>query len=243
VKQHDIRIPLPPFTIRGTVELPERPAGLVMLAQASAAHHLARRTHLVLDALAEARIAAVRLDLIMPAEGDVAEDTRLAWSDIHFLAGRLAIATDWLVQWATTAHLPIGYLGVGANAAVALLAAAARPLLVKAIAACDGRPDLVGPALGSVVTPTLFLVPGDDARGLQINRRALQALGATEKELQVLSGAEGRHTDRRVGLADAARRSRDWFVRFLSPAVVAEAGPGATGDTATPVGRALPRSD
>ena len=234
MKQHDIRIPLPPFTIRGTVELPEQPAGLVVLAQASAAHQPARRAQLVLATLAEARIAGVRLDLIMPEEGDVAEDTRLVWSDIHFLAGRLAIATDWLVQWAETVHLPIGYLGIGANAAVALLAAAARPLLVKAIVTCDGRPDLAVPALRSVVTPTLFLVHGDDRGGLQINRRAMETLGAEQKELHVLSGEEARHSDRRVTVPETARRSRTWFTRFMSPAAAAEARPGEQGITASP---------
>ena len=145
VKQHDIRIPLPPFTIRGTVQLPDQPAGLVVLAQGSAHIEPARHTGVVLDALAEARIADARLDLIMPEEGEVAEDTRLLWSDIHLLAGRLAIATDWVVQWPDAFDLPIGYLGVGANAAVALLAAAARPPLVKAIVTCDGRPISSGP--------------------------------------------------------------------------------------------------
>ena len=217
MKKHDIRIPLPPFTIRGTVELPEQPVGLVVLAQGSAAHHLARRTKVVLDALADARLGRARLDLIMPAEGEVAEGTRLAWSDLHLLAGRLAIATDWLVQCTETLHLPIGYLAAGANAAVALLAAAARPQLVKAIVSCDGRPDLIGPALRSVVTPTLFLVHGEYARGFQITRRAMETLGATQKELHILSSEETRHPDTRVALAEIARRSRNWFGRFLSP--------------------------
>jgi putative phosphoribosyl transferase len=235
VKQHDIRIPLPPFTISGTVELPEQPSGLVVLAQGSGAHLPARRDQVVLDTLAEERIGGARLDLIMPAEGEVAEDTRLVWSDVHLLAGRLAIATDWLVHWAETLHLPIGYLGAGTNAAVALLAAAARPLLVKAIVTCDGRPDLIGPALRSVVTPTLFLVHGDNPRGLQVNRRAMETLGGTQQELHILSG-DARHPHRRATLPETAQRSRNWFVRFMSPPAAAEARPGAEGVPAIPQG-------
>ena len=205
-----MRIPLAPFAIQGTLTVPEGARGLVLLAQASAASRPSRRDQLVLDELAEARIGSGRLDLITRDEGQVDENTRLSWSDIHFLAGRLVIATDWLRSGGETHELPIGYLGAGGNAAVALAAAAARSAIVRAVVSRCGRPDLIEPVLPTVATPTLLIVRGDDEGGVRVNRRALDLVATADKELRVVRRAPG-------ALEEMARLTRDWFAHFLSP--------------------------
>jgi len=212
--ERSVQIPIPPFSIQGKVTLPEQARGLILLAQGSAASRPSRRDRLVLDALAEARIGNARLDLITRDEGEVDENTHLLWSDIHFLAGRLVIATDWLAREAETGQLPLGYLGAGASAAVALAAAAARSAAVRAVVSRCGRPDLIEPALRTVNTPTLLIVRGADRDEVRVNRRAMDAIAATDKELRVIPPST-RPLGERGATEEMARITREWFVRFL----------------------------
>jgi hypothetical protein len=212
--ERGVRIPIPPFSIQGTVTLPDEARGLVLLAQGSAASTLSWRDRLVLDVLMEAGIGSARLDLLMHDEGEVDEDTHLLWTDIHFLAGRLVIATDWLAHQPDTGRLPLGYLGPGASAAVALAAASERSAAVRALVSRCGRPDLIQPALPTVTTPTLLVVRGADPCGVEVNRRALDALAATDKELRVIASAR-RPVGERGEMEEIARLARDWFVRFV----------------------------
>jgi putative phosphoribosyl transferase len=106
--------------------LPEQPRGVVLFAQGSAASRPSRRDRFIADLLHRAQLGTAALDLIARDEGEVDEDTRLEWSDIHLLAGRLVIASDWFGQQAHTHDLPLGYLAAGAAASVALTAASER---------------------------------------------------------------------------------------------------------------------
>ena len=212
-----VRIPLPPFSIQGTLTLPEQPRGIVLLAQGSGASRLGRRDRLILEVLAEARLGTAVLDLITPEEGEVDENTHLLWSDVHFLAGRLVIATDWLAQRAKTRHLSFGHLGAGAGASIALVAASARSSVVQAIVSRGGRPDLVPPALACVTAPTLFIVAGKATKELSANRRAMESLAAMDKKLRIVRRAT-RPSGTRAALDEMAQLARDWFVRFLDPA-------------------------
>jgi hypothetical protein len=216
VDERSVRIPIPPFWIQGKVTLPEQAHGLILLAQGSAASRPSPRDRLVLDALIEARIGSARFDLITWQEGEVDENTQLLWSDIHLLAGRLAIATDWLAGQADTGQLPFGYFGSHASAAVALAAAAARSAAVRAVVSRCGSPDLIEPALPTVITPTLLIVRGTDRAGLRVNRRAVDILAAGDKELRIVSPAAHPRGERGAR-EEMARLAADWFVRFLSP--------------------------
>jgi len=211
-----VRIPLSPFSIRGLVTLPDQARGLVLLAQGSAASRPSRRDRPMLEALLEARIGNARLDLITREEGQVDESTHLLWWDIHFLAGRLVVATDWLARQADTGQFPLGYLGAGASAAVALTAASARSGAIRAVVSRCGRPDLIEPALPTVITPTLLIVDSADRDGLRVNRRAIDTLAAIDKELRIISPAP-RSLGERAATEEMARLARDWFVRFLPP--------------------------
>jgi hypothetical protein len=210
-----VRIPLPPFWIRGTLRLPDGCRGLVVVAQGSGSSKPSHRDQPVFDELVEARIGHAHLDLAMSSEEEFDADTELQWSDVHFLAGRLVVATDWLAQQANTRELSIGYWAAKTHAAVALVAAAARPSLVKAVVTRDGRPDLVEPALRTVVAPTLLIVEADDRRVVDANRTAMHLIAA-DQDLRLVQQHAIRLAASEPGTFTAAL-TRDWFLRYLAP--------------------------
>ena len=206
--KHPVRISIPPFSIDGTLTLPDHPRGIVLFAQGSAASRVGWRDRAIVEVLHRGHVGTAVLDLIGREEGEVDEDTHLEWFDIHLLAGRLVIATDWLGQQAETRDLPLGYLGAGDGASVAMTAASARSLVVRAVVLRSGRPDLIAAALTTVATPTLFIVGGEKHALLPSNQRALEMLAATDKQLRIIPGSE---------LAQTAQVTREWFTTYLPP--------------------------
>jgi dienelactone hydrolase len=131
------------------------------------------------------------------------------------LASRLLAATDWLSGQEGTRRLAVGYFGASTGAGAALLAAAERPQLVRAVVSRGGRPDLAAAALPRVEAPTLLIVGGADAPVIELNRAALAALHSP-KELQIVSGATHLFEERGA-LEQVAVLARDWCVRYLTP--------------------------
>ena len=129
--------------------------------------------------------------------------------NIELLAQRLLMATAWARGYVETGDLPIGYFGASTGAAAAVVAGAADQDPVAAIVSRGGRPDLAGPALGSVRAPTLLIVGGDDFEVLALNRAALAELRC-KKELVVVPGAM--HLFEEPGTLDAVfEHARGWF--------------------------------
>jgi putative phosphoribosyl transferase len=82
-----------------------------------------------------------------------------------------------------------------------------------AIVSRGGRPDLAGPALGSVRAPTLLIVGGRDDVVIPLNERALEALRC-EKTLEVVPGAT--HLFEEPGaLERVAELAAAWFRHHL----------------------------
>jgi alpha-beta hydrolase superfamily lysophospholipase len=133
--------------------------------------------------------------------------------DIALLARRLVAAVDWL-RHSAAPELPLGLFGASTGAAAALVAAAERPDDVRAVVSRGGRPDLAGAALARVRAPTLLIVGSRDPQVLELNRLALQALAAPEKQLMIVAGAT--HLFEEPGALDeVARLAADWFSRYL----------------------------
>jgi pimeloyl-ACP methyl ester carboxylesterase len=167
----------------------------------------------VAEELQDAGLATVLVDLLTAAEERVDAITAELRFDIGLLAARLTAVTDWLIEHDLTTGLAIGLFGASTGAAAALVTAAARPDAVAAVVSRGGRPDLAGPALRSVRQPTLLIVGERDAVVLDLNRRAMQALGG-EVRLEVVPGATHLFQERGT-LEQVARLARDWFVRYL----------------------------
>jgi putative phosphoribosyl transferase len=198
-------ITIRPVGLEGLLGLPTEARGIVLFAHGSGSGRLSPRNSFVAQALREAGLATLLFDLLTP---DEAQDRRNVF-DISLLAQRLSIAAAWVKDDTETASLPIGYFGASTGAAAALVAAAGDEGAVAAIVSRGGRPDLAGTALGSVKTPTLLIVGGDDVEVLALNRAALAELRC-EKELVVVPGAT--HLFEEPGTLKAVvDHARGWF--------------------------------
>ena len=197
--------------LRGTLQLPSDPQGLVVFVHGSGSSRLSPRNRHVADALGDAGFATLLFDLLTAAEAD---DRRNVF-DIPLLAERTASACMTLGHDPRTAALPLGLFGASTGAAAALVAATALGDAVRAIVSRGGRPDLAGTALGSVRAPTLLLVGGEDLDVLALNRAAAGRMRGTV-ELIMVPGAS--HLFEEPGkLDEVTRHAASWFRRWLAP--------------------------
>ena len=211
-----VRIPAGGAAVEGNLRIPKAPSGLVVFAHGSGSSRFSPRNRFVAGVLEEAGLATLLIDLLTPQEEAVDELTRHLRFDIRLLAERLVAASEWARQYPDTRLLPFGYFGASTGAGAALVAAAERPDLVKAIVSRGGRPDLAGPALPLVTAPTLLIVGGRDDVVIELNQRAFDRLRC-EKRLEIVPGAT--HLFEEPGtLEQVAWLARDWFVRYLAKA-------------------------
>jgi dienelactone hydrolase len=159
--------------------------------------------------------ATLLFDLLTADEEALDERTAQLRFDIPMLADRLVHATDWLGSQAATRGLHIGYFGASTGAAAALIAAAKRPDVVRAVVSRGGRPDLAGPALTRVKAPTLLIVGGNDVPVIGMNQSALAQLATTTKRLEIVPGAT--HLFEEPGTLDrVCDLARVWFDQYLA---------------------------
>ena len=164
--------------------------------------------------MTEGGIGAAVCNLLTSAEEDADERVPGPRFDIPRLAGRLADVTDELGRDPRTSHLPIAYFGASTAAAAALVAAASRPFVVRAVVSLGGLPELAGDALARVKAPTLLLVGERDWKTVDRNAEVLTEL-RVEKSLLVVP--EGTHLFTESGtLAEAVGLARDWFRHYLA---------------------------
>lgn len=195
------------------VTVPEGAVGVVLFAHGSGSSRYSPRNRAVAEELNRRTLATVLLDLLTWDEDRVdATDGRMRF-DIGMLADRLVGAIDNLRAAKETAHLPIGLFGASTGGAAALVAAAARQDVVRAVVSRGGRPDLAGPALAQVTAPTLLIVGEHDPMVADLNQRALSVLNAPA-ELRIVPGAS--HLFEEPGtLEEVAAQAADWFTGTL----------------------------
>jgi putative phosphoribosyl transferase len=214
IEETPVEIPFDPFTLHGTLRLPAEPQGVVLFAHGSGSSRFSPRNRVVAEGLGRAGFATVLMDLLTAEEGAIDERTRRHRFDIDLLAGRVAVAIDWMGREPRTRALPAGLFGASTGAAAALVATAERPDRVHAVVSRGGRPDMAGPALAVVQAPTLLIVGGADEVVLAINRQALDKLGAADKQLAVIPRAG--HLFEEPGALEAVTGlAARWFSRRL----------------------------
>src|SRR5262245_75180 len=217
-RERTVRIPIGSVVHEGTLGLLQDALGIVVFAHGSGSSRHSPRNRFVAQVLRNAGLATLLLDLLTPEEEAVDRNTAHLRFDIPLLATRLAGATDWVSRRPATSGRPICYFGASTGAAAALVAAAARPKVVRAVVSRGGRPDLAGPALGRVEAPTLLIVGGRDEPVIEMNQAALERLGVKEKQLVIVP--EAGHLFEEPGtLEEVARLATDWFIRYLGQAV------------------------
>lgn len=114
------------------------------------------------------------------------------------------------------AALPIACFGASTGAAAALIAAAERPLAVRAVISRGGRPDLAGDALPRVQAPTLLIVGGHDELVITLNESAMRRMQG-RVHLEIVPGAT--HLFEEPGaLERVAQLAAAWCARHLGAA-------------------------
>lgn len=213
----EVRIPVHPHALPGTLTLPDEAVGLVLFVHGSGSNRASPRNLSVADVLQAAGLATLRFDLLTDAES---RDRRNVF-DLPLLAGRLLAATHWVARQSGATGLPLGYFGASTGGGAALIAAASAGEGVRAVVSRGGRPDLALDWLPRVRAASLLIVGALDTDVLELNRLALEALQC-RKELAVVPGAT--HLFEEPGtLERVAALATAWFLRHLPPP--APAGP------------------
>jgi pimeloyl-ACP methyl ester carboxylesterase len=214
--ERSVRISAHDTQLDGDLSVPATAVGLVVFVHGSGSSRRSPRNRQVAELVQQRRLATLLFDLLTPDEVVVDDATRHLRFDIGFLAERLVGVTDWLSTQDVVANLPIGYFGASTGAAAALVAAADRPDVVRAVVSRGGRPDLAMPALDQVRAATLLIVGGADHDVIPLNEQAYRKL-RSPKELVLVDGAT--HLFEEPGaIEQVARLAADWFERHLSPA-------------------------
>ena len=213
VSERNVVVPTAGADLDGDLGVPDGARGVVLFAHGSGSSRQSPRNRRVAAELQAAGYATLLLDLLTADEEAVDRRTREHRFDIELLAGRLTAAADWLTELPETRALALATFGASTGAAAALLTAAERPDVVRAVVSRGGRPDLAGDALERVRAPTLLLVGGEDRQVLDLNRAAAARMTA-EHEVAVVPGAT--HLFEEPGALDqVVERTVAWLARWL----------------------------
>jgi dienelactone hydrolase len=209
----DVHIPMPGAAHSGELTVPELASGLVLFVHGSGSSRLSPRNRFVARALNESGLATLLFDLLTPAEEALDRASGRLRFDIARLAERLGFAAEWVAGHEAVRRLPIGFFGASTGGGAALVAAAARPRVVRTVVSRGGRPDLAGSALREVQAATLLVVGEADEVVVGLNRAAMAAMRCPVK-LELIPGA-GHLFEEPGALEQVARLAADWFTRFL----------------------------
>ena len=214
VEHTSVSVPAAGVVLQGDLSMPSVPNGVVLFAHGSGSSRHSPRNRYVAEVLNEHSLGTLLVDLLTAEEEREDEiDAHLRFN-IDLLTERLVAITDWLASLPQVRGHGIGLFGASTGAAAALMTAAERPDLVKAVVSRGGRPDLAGSAASLVLAPTLLIVGGRDTAVIQMNRDAM-ALMKRKTELKIVPGAthlfEGRGA-----LAQVASLAADWFTTHLA---------------------------
>ncbi|HEX2495166.1 MAG TPA: dienelactone hydrolase family protein [Steroidobacter sp.] len=199
--------------LKGFLQGTERADGLIVFVHGSGSSRFSVRNNQVARFLRTRGFATLLMDLLTPREDQIDAVTRELRFNIPLLARRVIGAVDWIAAHESISKLSVGLFGASTGAAAALIAAASRPALIKAVVSRGGRPDLAGDALPAVHTPTLLIVGSDDVQVLHLNQTAVSRMPG-DTQLVTIEGAT--HLFEEPGALDeAARCAADWFERCL----------------------------
>lgn len=210
-----VMIPTAGVMLEAELVLPERPAGVVMIAPGVGGAR--RRPHLrtTVARLAGAGWATLLVELLTPREERL-DESAVQWRlDIGLLAGRLAGVLDWVRDQHDLGGLPVGLLGAGRGAAATLLTAARRPASVDAVVSRDLRIGLGEDTLSRVIAPTLLITADHGSTAEGVARRTARRLGG-RTELRVVAEADGPFLEPDP-LQQVLALTCDWLLHHLTP--------------------------
>ncbi|MBD1396616.1 dienelactone hydrolase family protein [Pontibacter sp. JH31] len=205
-----VRIEVQHAQLTGDLVVPEGAKGLVVFSHGSGSSRLSSRNRFVAEHLQRSGFATLLFDLLTQEEDQLRENR----FDIQLLTNRLVDVVNWLQHNQHTRELRIGLFGASTGAASALSAAAAMSGdIIYAVVSRGGRPDLAGPLLHDVQSPTLLIVGGLDEEVLDLNRQAQDQMQCI-KDLEIVPDAT--HLFEEPGALEmAAQLATDWFRKYL----------------------------
>lgn len=214
-KEQLVKISFDSVVLDGILTVPSEAEAIILFAHGSGSSRFSHRNLFVAESLQKKGLATLLFDLLTAKEEEYDSKSGELRFDISLLTMRLAGATAWLASQKETGKLTVSYFGASTGAAAALSAAAMKPDIVRAVVSRGGRPDLAGPALKDVKSPTLFIVGGDDTQVLRLNEKALSQMNV-ERKIEVVPGAT--HLFEEPGaLETVALLASRWFRTYLIP--------------------------
>jgi putative phosphoribosyl transferase len=207
-----MRITIGNVQLTGDLAVPEGAKGLVIFSHGSGSSRLSSRNRYVAEHLQRSGFATLLFDLLTEEE-DQYQENRF---DITLLTARLVDVVNWVQHLDEVRDLHIGLFGASTGAASALGAAAALGSdIISAVVSRGGRPDLAGPVLAEVRSPTLLIVGGLDEEVLDLNRQAQDQMQCL-KDVEIVPDAT--HLFEEPGALEmAAQLATDWFRKYLEP--------------------------
>jgi dienelactone hydrolase len=202
-----VSVPAHGCMLRGWLARADQDHGLVVVVRGVAPDEA---TATLSQALTEAGIGTLRVDLLTAEEQSNARIASCRRNDVELLGRRLSEATDWLTGSLQAEGL-VGYFGADMESAAVVAAAAQRPALVSAVVLCDGRPLLAEPALPQVRAATLLIAPERDLALVRVNRAASGRL-LCQKRLALVPGADRLLHDPSA-VSHVAQLACEWFER------------------------------
>ncbi|OGT60421.1 MAG: hydrolase [Gammaproteobacteria bacterium RIFCSPHIGHO2_12_FULL_43_28] len=211
--EHPVSIPCQKIQLDGLLHIPAGAKGMVIFVHGSGSSRFSPRNQFVARTLQEAKLATLLFDLLTPEEDETDNVTMQFRFDIDLLAERLLQTAKWVSEHPMLRDFSLGYFGSSTGGGAALVAAASKPSLIKAVVSRGGRPDLAADSLPHVKAATLLIVGGQDDEVIKLNQSALARLTCT-KDLDIIPGAT--HLFEEPGkLAIVASKAAAWFVKYL----------------------------
>lgn len=195
--------------LEGMLIVPQNAKGIILFAHGSGSGRFSPRNNFVAKVLNSGNLGTLLIDLLTKKEDEIYENR----FNISLLTQRLIDTIQWLKKSPETKLLSIGLFGASTGAAAALEVAAKRGEEIKAVVSRGGRPDLANPVLHQVVSPTLFIVGGNDYGVIELNQEAFELLNC-KKKFEIIPGAT--HLFEEEGtLEEVARLAKNWFEKYL----------------------------
>jgi dienelactone hydrolase len=205
--------------LSGILSIPENAHGIVLLTHDM--EGVVKQPHEYAIALAQSfytnGLATLLVDLFASGEQQVDKETGFFRTNTSIMEQRITGIAEWLREQAETANLSIGYFGVGVSGAAALIAAAERPDIVRAVVSAAGRLDMAQEYLSRILAPTMLIVAQNDTAAVRRHQDTLGQLTVDKQFEQipdVSSLFESAHA-----LNEVARLAGQWFTRWLIPIV------------------------
>jgi len=204
-----IHIVLKDITLSGKIHSPERPKGLVIVATKEDCELLRIENEYLFKALCKKNIASLFTYLLDPPES---QDLDIPF-DIGVMREHIEQLTNWISDQPSMKGLPLGYFAVNTAAASILEASIPAGRKLRAIVCRCGRPDLAGPRLALVKSPTLLITGSENVYLTELNWQAY-ALLTCEKQLVTIEGDPNMFEEDRKA-RQIAYLSANWFDRHF----------------------------